>query len=251
MRWKRCWRTRRPMPCPSSSTPSRPTQPLRHAVVPGTARAAGEPGGAARRGRGRGRSLRRAALLVHGGRADPRAGREAAVGQSGDLPVQPVQDAGAGAARRLDGGAGRSHPPLRHRQADHRSVHLADRAADRRGVPERRPLSGHGGTRPARVRRPYAGHGRHAAGRTRRPHLANPPEGGMFIWAEAQDDLAPGALFQPAWNSACCSCPARPSMRPIPRPAPCGCRMPRPTWTRSAKACAGWPPRTTALGAGK
>ncbi|MBR8655345.1 PLP-dependent aminotransferase family protein [Achromobacter sp. Marseille-Q0513] len=25
---------------------------------------------------------------------------------------------------------------------------------------------------------------------------ANPPEGGMFIWAEAQDDLAPGALFQ-------------------------------------------------------
>lgn len=26
--------------------------------------------------------------------------------------------------------------------------------------------------------------------------LANPPEGGMFIWAEAQDDLAPGALFQ-------------------------------------------------------
>ena len=37
-------------------------QPLRHAVVPGTARAAGEPGGAARRGRGRGRSLRRAAL---------------------------------------------------------------------------------------------------------------------------------------------------------------------------------------------
>ena len=122
---------------------------LRHAVVPGAARAAGEPGGAARRGRGRGRSLRRAALLVHGGRADPRAGREAAVGQSGDLPVQPVQDAGAGAARRLDGGAGRSHPPLRHRQADHRPVHLADRAADRRGVPERRPLSGHGGTRPA------------------------------------------------------------------------------------------------------
>ena len=87
--------------------------------------------------------------FVHGGRADPRAGREAAVGQSGDLPVQPVQDAGAGAARRLDGGAGRSHPPLRHRQADHRPVHLADRAADRRGVPERRPLSGHGGTRPA------------------------------------------------------------------------------------------------------
>ena len=37
-------------------------QPLRHVVVPGTARAAGEPGGAARRGRGRGRSLRRAAL---------------------------------------------------------------------------------------------------------------------------------------------------------------------------------------------
>ena len=28
-------------------------------------------------------------------------------------------------------------------------LHLADRAADRRGVPERRPLSGHGGTRPA------------------------------------------------------------------------------------------------------
>lgn len=26
--------------------------------------------------------------------------------------------------------------------------------------------------------------------------LVNPPEGGMFIWAEAQDDLAPGALFQ-------------------------------------------------------
>ncbi|WZB71614.1 PLP-dependent aminotransferase family protein [Achromobacter xylosoxidans] len=26
--------------------------------------------------------------------------------------------------------------------------------------------------------------------------LANPPEGGMFIWAEAQDDAAPGALFQ-------------------------------------------------------
>ena len=38
MRWKRCWRTR-PMPCLSSSTPSDLLQPLRHAVVPGTARA--------------------------------------------------------------------------------------------------------------------------------------------------------------------------------------------------------------------
>ena len=86
--------------------------------------------------------------FVHGGRADPRAGREAAVGQSGDLPVQPVQDAGAGAARRLDVAPAEviRRCAIAKQTTD---LHLADRAADRRGVPERRPLSGHGGTRPA------------------------------------------------------------------------------------------------------
>ena len=75
-------------------------------------------------------------------------------------------------------------------------MHLADRAADRRGYLN----AGRYPDTVERARREYGARMQamvdmlqaELGGRI----LANPPEGGMFIWAEAQDDLAPGALFQ-------------------------------------------------------
>ena len=134
--------------------------------------------------------------FVHGGRADPRAGREAAVGQSGDLPVQPVQTL----APALRVGWMVAPAEVIRRCA------IAKQTTDLCTSPIAQLIAAeylNAGRYPDTVERARREYGARMqamvdmlqaelGGRI----LANPPEGGMFIWAEAQDDLAPGALFQ-------------------------------------------------------